>query len=332
MAGRTWLRGKRNSDDNSNDEQQDQTANLVDEASAGDGELTGPELAAEQSHDLSDLSDMDEGTDPGEATAAYAGQGDEPKPLNIPPHTAAAPTLDGLARQYALKGLEAFQRTPSPNLSDNFRAQLLHFRELIRELHNHKVTGLGRIMATMVGVLAIDQRGKIDAVSFLRQIMRQAVWQASTDIERWRRAEAKGTARRFGEDEDRPAPMGMEGMSDHADAIQGVGGSSEAVLFNEADCLAALIEVNGWLTAFADAICDDQNDRIYLGLEDGLQYLDKPGLIAGSWVGVYDPEEAIDLQLVKNREALAKRDADRAQRRRVQLAQLGALLDGPSTD
>ena len=323
---RNWIRGRNTkTEDNGNEQQPDPTANVVDEASAGDNGLTGPELAAE-ARDASDLSDMDDGF----AGDGYVNPDAEPAPstaLHIPPHTAVATTLDGLARQYALKGLEAFQRTPSPGLSDNFRAQLLHFRELIKEVHNHNVRGLGRIMATMVTVLATDQRGKIDAVSFLRQIMRQTVWQASVDIDRWRRAEAKGTARKFGEDGDRDAPLGMDGMSDHSDAIQGVAGSSESVLFNEADVMAALIEVNGFLSAFADAICDDQNDRIYLGLESGLQYLDKPGLIAGSWIGVFDPEEAVDIQLVKNREAMAKRDSERNTRRRTQLAMLGALLD-----
>jgi hypothetical protein len=120
----------------------------------------------------------------------------------------------------------------------------------------------------------------------------------------------------------------MDGISDHSDAIQGVSGSSESVEFNEADIISALVEVNGFLSAFADTICDDANDRLYFGLESGLSYIDKPGPMAGQWVGVFDPDEAVDIQLIKNTESQMRRDAERTLRRKAQLAALAAALDG----
>lgn len=323
MAGNIFRRNKNKLSDAIESElSNDPTANVADEASAGDGELTGPELEASRSHD--DFSGMDDWNSTEGNTQVVGDPDTAPRPAT--PLT-ASPAVDGLAKQYILKSYESLQRTPSAGLSDNYRAQLLHFRELVKAIHNKGVRGIGRITSTVVGVLAVDQRGKIDAVMFLRQLMRQAVWQAAVDVDRARRAESKAQRRAGEEDETRAAPMGMDGMSDHSDAIAGVRGSSEAVDYNEADAMSALVEVNGFLSTFADAICDDANDTLYLGLEDGLSYLDKPGVIAGSWVGVHDVDEAIDIQLIKNQEGLAKRDAERAVRRREQLAQLAALLD-----
>ena len=309
----------------------DATSNIADDSvtAGGTDGLTGPETSVAAAHGEfvdDDLAAVFGDTD-SVPPHSYVDPDNTPPPAKAEVPLTASAAIDGLAKQYVLKGFESLQRTPSPNLSDAYRAQLLHLRSMVNQVHKAGVRGIGRLTATIVGVLAVDQRGKIDAISFLRQIMRQAVWQASVDIARYRAAEAKGT-RRIGEDEDRDAPYGMQGMSDHSDAIAGVRGSSEAVEVNEADAIAALVEVNGFLSAFADTLCDDENDRLYLGLEDGLSYIDKPGLMAGSWVGVYDVEEAIDIQLVKNQEGLAKRDADRAERRRAQLASLAAVLDG----
>lgn len=328
MAGKIWQRKRDRNETNDGELIADPTVNVKDEATAGDGELTGPELETAKAHhddDFADLDDLD--------TQTYVNPDGIQPPASLATQPAAASTpltaskaIDGLARQYILRGYESLQRTPSPSLSDNYRAQLVHLRNIVNQVHKAGIKGIGRITATVVGVLAIDQRGKIDAVMFLRQLMRQAVWQASVDISRARRAEQQGQ-RRYGEDEERAAPMGMAGMSDHSDAIAGVTGSSEAVTVNEADASSALVEVNGFLSAFADTICDDENDRLYLGLEDGLAYLDKPGIIAGSWVGVFDVDEALDIQLIKNQESMAKRDEQRAARRATQLKALAAALD-----
>lgn len=335
MAGKIWQRLKGQNPDNANEDQDnDPVANIPDPATAGDDGLTGPELAAQQAHD-SDFQAEQDGDDPGTTYVTPDNDGGPgPQPVVPNPSTpdiaaAGKRNIDGLARQYVLKSYESLQRTPAPSLSANYRAQLLHFRDLVGQCHKAGIKSIGKLTATIIAVLAVDQRGKVDAKIFLTQLMRQAVWQASTDVERWRRADERANAsRNFGEDDQRDPPMGMAGMSDHADAIQGIPSSSESVLISEDDALDALTEVNGFLSAFADAICDDENDRIYLGLEDGLPYLDKPGQIAGSWVPVHDEGEALDIQLIRNAESMARRDAERAQRRRVQLAQLGAALDG----
>jgi hypothetical protein len=320
----------------------DPTENVVDESvtAAGTEGLTGPEAATAAAHGDFEDDDLTQVFGPVTPVAphSHVDFGDEQRigdpdtvPAPAPQPTVQQTTslrIEGLAKQYVLKGYESLQRTPSASLSDNYRSSLLHMRDIVNTIHKAGVKVIGRITATVVATLAVDQRGKIDAVSFLRQIMRQSVWQASVDIARYRRAESKAQ-RRFGEEDDaRDAPYGMDGISDHSDAIQGVSGSSESVEFNEADIISALVEVNGFLSAFADTICDDANDRLYFGLESGLSYIDKPGPMAGQWVGVFDPDEAVDIQLIKNTESQMRRDAERTLRRKAQLAALAAALDG----
>jgi hypothetical protein len=348
MAGRIFTRNKNKlseatsqalGTDGNSDDNGDGTYDLEDEASAGAEGLTGPEAATAAAHHDPDFSDMDEpnldGVSAAEATAGYVAQGnDNAQAAEAQAPQQAAPTrraiprtlLSPYAKQLVLKGLESLQRIPSASLSENYRSQLLWFRELTDQVHKANIRGETKILATIIGILAVDQRGKIDALSFLRHIMRQSVWQASVDTVRLRNA-AKRTsgARPYGEDETRPAPMGMEGMSDHSDAIAGVRGSSEQVEYDEDTIIDGLTEVNGYLTTFADTLCDSENDRIYFALENGLQYIDVQGLVPGSWVGVFDPVEAIDIQIVKNHESQGRRDAERTLRRRQALAELAAL-------
>lgn len=335
MAGKIFRRNKGNEPASSiealGSDNSEASGNPIEDIVPADEDkdgLTGPEAAVAQAHHDVDFSDLDEG-DLEAASRGYVAQDPETKvPDSVvatPPSNPPATSLSPYARQLVLKGFESLQRIPSASLSENYRSQLLFFRDIVNNMHKAGVRGLARMMSTSVGLLATDARGKIDALMLLRHLMRQAVWQASVDINRIRTLAKRRGQRPFGEDEVRDAPLGMDGMSDHSDAIAGVRGSQELIEYTEDDIIDGLTETNGFLSAYADALCDTENDRIYYGLESGLQYIDVPGLVPGSWVGVFSASEAIDIQLVKNQESQVRRDAERTLRRREALLALENL-------
>lgn len=250
---------------------------------------------------------------------------ENPKPL-ARVYEATDPKLAGaLAKNYLAQAVDSLKRVPNPALSEGFRARLEMFRTLVTESIRAGIKGEGKVITSCVAALAIDGPGKIDAIVLLRQVMGQVLWTSSIDVARLRRPRPE-------RDEQRPAPYGMENMSDHSDAIQGVVGpdTNPNRAMTEDDVFAAVMEVHGMLSAIADTLPDNPDEQTYLRLDSGLSFMDEriddatqPG--GYRWEPVFDLDKAMDLQLVKNAEALKARELKNAQRRAAQLKALGQL-------
>lgn len=241
-------------------------------------------------------------------------------------HTDRREPLDKLAKGYLSQAVDSLRRVPATALSEQFRGRLLVYRHMIgRLVASGKAKGEAAIVVGVVGALAVDGAGKVDAIVFLRQVMGQIMWSASMDIARLRRPTRD-------RDETREAPIGMRDMSDHADTIAGIAGpdTNPTAVLDEVDIYSSVESLHGFLSTVADTLADTEDERIYLRLESGLSYADEriddanfPG--GAKWEPVFDLDKAMDLQLVKNQESLKKRELQRADRRALQLKKLGEM-------
>lgn len=234
--------------------------------------------------------------------------------------------LDKLAKNYLAVAVDSLRRVPATALSEQFRGRLLVYRHMIGRLtQNNRAQGESKIIAGVVTALAVDGAGKIDAIVFLRQVMGQILWSASMDITRLRKPARE-------RDEVRDAPLGMQDMSDHSDAIAGIAGpdTNPLAVLDEVDVYSAVESLHGFLSAIADTLADTEDERLFLRLGAGLSYMDEriedPNVAGGvRWEPVFDLDIALDLQLVKNQESLKKREAQRGARRASQLKKLAEL-------
>lgn len=268
----------------------------------------------------------DEVVEPGKTKAELRANPDYvPEPRRESYAAADEQRVDGLAKNYLAAAVDSAKRVPNPQLSDAFRARLETFRVMLTQLVRQGVKGEARLIASVVAALAIDGPGKIDAVVFLRQLMGQVMWSGSIDIARLRRPVRD-------RDDRREAPMGMNDMSDHSDAIQGVAGpdTNPNRVMTEDDVYAAVMHVHGLLSAMADTLPDNPDEQQYLRLESGLSFTDEkvddatqPG--GFRYEPIYDLDRAMDIQLVKNEEAMKAKERRNAERRAHQLRALAAL-------
>lgn len=249
-----------------------------------------------------------------------------PPPRHVPEDLSDPNRVNTLAKNYLAAALDSAKRVPNPKLTDGFRARLETFRTLVTQCIRGGVKGEAKIIALVVGALAVDGPGKIDAVVFLRQVMGQVLWTSSIDIARLRRPVKE-------RDEQRDPPLGMRDMSDHADAIGGIAGpdTNPNREMTEADVTAAVIEVHGLLSAMADTLPDSDEEQDFLRLNSGLAYTDErvpdPAMPGGyRYEPVYDLDKAMDMQLVKNAEAIKLKEERNTARRHVQLAALSKLF------
>lgn len=249
----------------------------------------------------------------------------EAEPRPVPESLADPKRVLGLSRNYLGAAVDSLKRVPNPSLTLQFRARLETFRTMVVQLVQNGVKGEPKIIAAVVGALAVDGPGKIDAVVFLRQVMGQVLWLGSADIARMRRPRPE-------RDEQREAPMGMHDMSDHSDAIQGVVGpdTNPNREMTEDDVFGAVMEVHGLLSAMADTLPDNEDEREFLRLDAGLSFCDEriddatqPG--GARWEPVFDLDKAMDIQLVKNAESIKLKEAKNAERRARQLQALAKL-------
>lgn len=242
------------------------------------------------------------------------------------PERARHEPLDRLSKSYLAAAVDSLRRIPATALSEQFRARLLTYRHMIGKLvASGRVKGEAQIIVNLVAALAVDGSGKIDAIVFLRQVMGQVMWSASMDVARLRRPAPE-------RDEKRDAPLGMDNMSDHSDAIAGIAGpdTNPAATLDEVDVYSSVESIHGFLSSVGDTLAENEDERLFLRLESGLSYMDEriddPNFAGGArWEPVYSLEKAMDLQLVKNQESLVKREAQRAARRAEQLRKLGEL-------
>lgn len=228
------------------------------------------------------------------------------------------PRLVPLARNYLAQSIDAVCRIPSPNLKNTeFRATLLHWRAVmlqsIAATKNHA-------SAFTVAIQAIaSSEGALQAKRLIDNVMGQSLWSATVDIGR-ARARADQTAGdvemalrervgAFANEELRgdadPFPMGLDPARD-PDNVEPP---------SEEEAIEALENVNAWLSMIADLLPADDAERQFLGLEDGLPYTQRKDTsdIDGEtvYVAVHDINEALEIQLEKNKASFAARTAKR---------------------
>lgn len=218
-------------------------------------------------------------------TQAESSEASAPTPPNM--------TLTPLAKLYIANGVSSLTRVPSPKLKDDFRATLMHWRGLlINALRTQdEPTALVQV------VLAITAtEGAFDALRLIRNVANQLLWQAAIHVARDRRTQS--------EIEDEQHPMFDEGQTTYE--------PSDTVHYpDEHDAIDAYTLAHAWLSALADNLAVDEDDRIRLGLESGLEYTSVLNEDGATWDRVFDVDDAIDVQLEKNRQAMVRRNADK---------------------
>jgi hypothetical protein len=218
-------------------------------------------------------------------------------------------TMTPLAKKYIANAVSSLTRVPSPKLKPDFRATLLHWRQLL--IAALKTQDEPMALVNVVLVLTASE-GAFDALRMLRNVGSQMLWQAALDVARDRRTAS--------EVKDEQAPTLDEGQTTYEP-------SDTVAAPTEDDAKDAFMLGHTWLSAIADNLAVDEDDRIRLGLESGLEYTSVQDEDHETWVRVFDVDEAIEIQLEKNRQAMVKRNADTVLKRRdafMLLAKLAA--------
>jgi hypothetical protein len=206
-------------------------------------------------------------------------------------------TMNPLSKTYLAKAIQNLTRMPSPKLKDDFRATLMHWRALALmalRTADEPTAFVNVVLAT------VESEGSFDALRLIRNVGQQILWQASVDIQRDRRLASELEQNGF-----------QDGEEDHIDA-------DYVPPPVEDEAIDAFVEAHGWLSTLADQLPNDEDDRIRLGLEHGLEFTQIQE--GDNWVRVYDVHVAIDLQLKKNVASMKRRDNDKV------LARKGAML------
>lgn len=251
------------------------------------------------------------------------------KAANDPPQ---GEKLSPLAREYVARSVESLTRTPSPNLkSADFRATLLHWRAVTIQCLGATKNAAA---ALVVAVQAIaSNEGTLQAKRLIDNVMGQALWNASVDIDRaeYRDNRTAGDVDQalrerigaFADEETRhdgsTHPIGLDPDRD-PDNIEPP--SAE-------EAREALIEVNAWLGMLADLLPVDDAERAFLQLLDGLAYTQRKTVseVTGedTWEPVVDVDEAVEIQREKNKASFAARTARRIEAQKGTFAMLAKL-------
>lgn len=243
-----------------------------------------------------------------------------------------ADKLTPLAREYVARSVESLTRTPSPNLkSADFKATLMHWRAVMLQCLGATKSPAS---ALVVAVQALaSNEGTLMAKRLIDNVMGQALWNASVDIDRadYRENRTAGDVEQsmrervgaFADEEMRhdanthPAGLDPERDPDYV----------EPPTADEAR--DALIEVNGWLGMIADLLPADDAEREFLQLTDGLAYTQCKSTsdLTGEdrWDAVNDVDEAVELQREKNKASFAARTARRIEAQKGTFAAIAKL-------
>lgn len=211
--------------------------------------------------------------------------------------------MDRLARSYLTNAISSLTRMPSMKLKADFRATLTHWRSLLimaLKTADEPTALVNTIMAI------VETEGSFDALRMIRSVGGQLLWQASIDIQRDRRSEGDVAE----------SSMFNDGEASHEDA------DAEASA-TEDEAIDAYTEAHAWLSNVADLLAVDEDDRIRLGLESGLEYTQVKQ--DGEWVRVYDISEAVEIQIEKNLESLKRRESQKVLARKDAFAALARL-------
>lgn len=223
----------------------------------------------------------------------------------------AGRTFEPLTLRYIAGAVESFERLPSPALkNETFRLDLMHWRSLTTRAIKERQSR-GEALLLVVQAIASTE-GNLAALRYIRAASNQLLWQASVDIGRDRRGtepESDSNVLMFGDpsrDPDYVAPP------------------------TEDEAMDAYLEAHGWLSTIADLLPVDEDERTFLNLDSGLEYMTvrEDGSTGHSYRGIFDPSEAIERQLAKNEEAFAKRAARNVEAKRDAFVKLAQLVVG----
>ena len=219
--------------------------------------------------------------------------------------------MDALAKQLIAEAVQSATRMPSPNLKNaGFRATLMHRRQLL--ILALKTADEPTAFCNVV--CAIGQaEGGFEALRFVRDTGRQLLWQTSVHVARARRTQS--------EVEETSSGYVGDGEPTHedSDAVQAV---------TEDEALDSFAEAHAWLSNVADLLPVDEDDRIRLGLEDGLEFAQRrvvDGAGEVHWTRIYDLDEAIEYQLEQNVESMKRKDGAVIAKRKDAFKALAAL-------
>lgn len=221
--------------------------------------------------------------------------------------------FEPLALVYIGKAVESMTRQPSLKLkqsSPQFYADLLVRRDLIKAALKASPTPaqafVNTVMATQIG------GGSLDATKLVRDLARQLLWIFAMDVAR-----------------DRRVPSERDDSNDFSDAAFGPypGGEEREMLPTEDEARIAFAEAHAWLAAIADLIPVDEDERIFLNLDKGLEFAQVNQPIDGeaNYVMIYDFEQALDEQIKKNEENFKARAERHVLANKAKFAALAAL-------
>jgi hypothetical protein len=219
--------------------------------------------------------------------------------------------LDALAKQLIADAVSAAMRQPSPNLKNGeFRTLLLHRRQLLTMAM--KTADEPTAFCNVVCAIG-EAEGGFEALRFVRDTARQMLWQASALIGRARRTAS--------EVEETASDYRGDGSEDHEP-------NDYVAAPTEDEVRDSFVEAHGWLSNIADLLPVDEDDRIRLGLEDGLEFCqikEEDEALGTVWRRVHDLDEALDWQIAKNIESMKKRDGKKIAARKDSFKALAAL-------
>lgn len=225
--------------------------------------------------------------------------------------------FEPLAKDYIARVVESMLRMPSARLrqsSPQYYADLKVRRELIGEAmkgagNNPSKAFVNALMATQVG------GGSLDAVRLVRDAARQLLWIFAVDVQRDRRTAG---------DDNRE-------VTDFERAFGSYPGNDEEPEHpTEADARVAYAEAHAWLSSLADLIPVDEEERMFLALDKGLEYASLPTGATGldgkpEYENCYDFEQALEAQIAKNEESFKRRAERHVQATKEKFAALAAL-------
>lgn len=230
------------------------------------------------------------------------------------PSAKADRAFEPLAIDYIGRAVESMTRAPSLKLkssSPQFYADLLVRRDLVKEAIKLTENDLPKafvnvVMATQVG------GGSLDAIKVVRDLSRQLLWIFAMDVQRDRRVASE-----------------RDDSNDFAEEAFGKypGGEERPPLPTEDEARIAYAEAHAWLSNIADLIPIDEDERVFLNLDKGLEYaqVNRPVNGEANWVHLYDFEEALEHQLMANEESFKKRAERHVQANKAKFAALAAL-------
>ena len=224
-------------------------------------------------------------------------------------------TFEPLTVEYIEKMVASLMRNPSISLkhkSPQFYADLQVRAELMSQAAKLATTPAD----TFVKTLMAEQvgGGALDASKLVRDAARQLLWLFSMDVQRDRRVASE-----------------RDDSNDVSEEAYGKypGGEERPAPPTEDEARIAYAEAHAWLSTLADLLPASEDERIYLNLENGLEYaqVNKPRQDGeANWVMIYDFEEALASQIVKNEATFAAKAARHVENNKAKFAALAAMV------